>query len=436
MSQELKPISSIEAIAALQPILDGLRGHKFAKSRETAIAVTKLDEAVLWFREDIRLSREGIVSGAASDEPDVVQAMFTVNLPATGGDGTPPADIQWMPPGKHPISAEKNGKPYRTTIHVTAQTAATVQAAFEAQMVKAKAGEDDYPFLDFNHEDREASAHPTEFYWGGDDPQTGGVRCKVTWTDAGASAVKGRSFRRFSPQFKDDGKGNVTGLPVNAGGLVNRAAFKKIQAIAAKDSPATNPHADRTSMKLIDLLKKHGLITDTGLDESEVVSQVSAKLTEYANLSTENGTLKTKVADLGGIITKAKETHAKSVVAGLVKAGAIPPKDDKVQARYVALLIADPENEAILPKAPNAALGGAVVKAKRSETAGEDLNTDDLSEPLITKAKEMVKADDSLDLSDAIVAACENDDDAYNAWRYSQGLGTPEQRKAFATGRN
>ena len=379
----------------------------------------------------------GLVKAAAADEPDVVSAMFTVNLPTAGADGALPTDIQWMPPGKHPISAEKNGKPYKTVLNVTAQTAARVQADFEAQMVKAKAGEDDYPYLDFNHNDEEASAHPTEFYWAGDDPQTGGVRCKVAWTDAGASAVKGRSFRRFSPQFKDDGKGNVTGLPVNAGGLVNRAAFKKIQAIAAKHSPANDQPEDRQPMKkLLTLLKGRGLITDTDLDETDLVTQVSAKLTENETQIAKIAPLETEKTRLEGVITKAKETHATSVVENLVKCGAIPPKDDKVKARYIKLLIEDPENEAILPNAPASALGGAIVKAKRNEKAGEDLGTDDYAEPLITKAKEMVKANADLDLSEAIVKACEEDEEAYNAFRYSSGLGDEKSRKAFATGRN
>ena len=377
-----------------------------------------------------------VVSAAAEEEPDVVQALFAVNIPTPLADGTLPTDIQWMPPGSHTISASKNGKPYKTTINVNSKTADTVQAAFKGQMEKAKTGGDDYPYLDFNHNDEEASAHPSEFYWGGDDPQTGGVRCKVTWTDAGANAVKGRSYRRFSPQFADDGKGNVTGLPLNAGGLVNRAAFKKIQALAAKEnSPATNPNEDIPMKKLLALLKQRGLITDTDLDETDLVTQASAKLVTMDGQIAELVTVKTKVTDLEGQITKAKETHAKSVVDGLVKAGAIPPKDDKVQARYIKLLVDDPENEAILPKAPNPALGKAVVNAKRNETPGEDLGTDDAAEPLIVKAKEIAKTE-KIDLSDAIVQACEDDEEAYNAFRYANGLGSKKERDAYAAGRN
>jgi hypothetical protein len=68
-------------------------------------------------------------------------------------------------------------------------------------MTAAAEGREDRPFFDFNHEDREASAWPTEFYWAGDDPQTGGVRARLEWSDAGKRAVEGRTFRRFSPTF-------------------------------------------------------------------------------------------------------------------------------------------------------------------------------------------------------------------------------------------
>jgi 23S rRNA (uracil1939-C5)-methyltransferase/tRNA (uracil-5-)-methyltransferase len=71
-------------------------------------------------------------------------------------------------------------------------------------------GREDRPFFDFNHEDREASAWPTEFYWAGDDPQSGGVRARLEWSDAGKRAVDGRTFRRFSPTFHLDASGHVT----------------------------------------------------------------------------------------------------------------------------------------------------------------------------------------------------------------------------------
>jgi hypothetical protein len=62
------------------------------------------------------------------------------------------------------------------------------------------------------------------------------VRCKVDWTPDARDAIQKRIYTRFSPQFiPDDETGEVIGMPVNMGGLVNRAAFKTIQPVAAKD---------------------------------------------------------------------------------------------------------------------------------------------------------------------------------------------------------
>jgi len=84
-----------------------------------------------------------------------------------------------MPPVTHRINASRAGAPVSLEITVHASTAETLNAFLQAQLTKAVDASDERPFFDFNHEDREAAAWPTEFYWAGDDPQSGGVRVKV-----------------------------------------------------------------------------------------------------------------------------------------------------------------------------------------------------------------------------------------------------------------
>src|SRR5690606_31552837 len=117
-----------------------------------------------------------------------VRAAFSVSL---GPDSaTAPADIQYMPPGRHTIRAHRAGKPVTVSVSVDASTAATLQQFLSSHLTAAAEGREDRPFLDFNHEDREAAAWPTEFFWAGDDPVTGGVRARVEWSDAGRRAVE------------------------------------------------------------------------------------------------------------------------------------------------------------------------------------------------------------------------------------------------------
>jgi hypothetical protein len=78
---------------------------------------------------------------------------------------TLPNDIQYMPPGRHRIRASQGGKPVSVEVAVNAATAAVLQTFLTGKLTAAAEGREDRPFFDFNHEDREASAWPTEFYW-------------------------------------------------------------------------------------------------------------------------------------------------------------------------------------------------------------------------------------------------------------------------------
>jgi phage I-like protein len=165
---------------------------------------------------------------------DAILAKLALDLPGTLNPADAPDEIQWMPPGEHEITASRGGKPATLKVNVTAATADRIAGVHRGYVDAAASGSEDLPYLDFNHDDAEASGHPTAFRWGGDDPQQGGVRAKVTWTDSGHRAVVGKSYRRFSPSFYVNDSGDVTGAPVNMGGLVNRAAFKRIAPIVAK----------------------------------------------------------------------------------------------------------------------------------------------------------------------------------------------------------
>lgn len=175
--------------------------------------------------------------------PDVIKAALTTELAIRNQSSDSieaPEELQYMPPGTHRINASRNGKPVTLDITVDASTADRLNNFLQEQLTKATEGNDDRPFFDFNHEDREAAAWPTEFYWAGDDPLSGGVRAKIEWTGAGEKAVKEKTFRRFSPTFVPDEAGHVIGSETNMGGLVNRAAFKTIAPLFAKgETPGT-----------------------------------------------------------------------------------------------------------------------------------------------------------------------------------------------------
>ena len=177
-----------------------------------------------------------------------IEAQFSTDLPGTI-DATAPDDIQWAPPGKHSICASRAGKPVEIEITVDETAAERVAASFAEHMEAASRNEEDVVYGDFNHSDEEASFHPQSFYWAGMDPQRGGIRAKVVWTSQGRAAVIGKTYRRFSPSFYPDELGNIVGIPVNCGGLVNRAAFKRISPIMSKATEAAIVSGSQTFLE-------------------------------------------------------------------------------------------------------------------------------------------------------------------------------------------
>ena len=166
--------------------------------------------------------------------PIKAYAAFSTAVQSSGN--SLPESIQWMPPGRHAITAVKDGEPFEMEIEVNEALAHRVAAMLQQYRDKAARAEGDLPYFDFNHNDAEASAHPLQMYWAGDDPRHGGIRARLQWTGAGADAIQRRTFRRFSPEFLTDDDKNVIGVGINMGGLVNRAAFRKIQPIWSRDA--------------------------------------------------------------------------------------------------------------------------------------------------------------------------------------------------------
>lgn len=274
-----------------------------------------------------------------------IRAAFTVPL---ADSPTAPDDIQYMPPGRHTIRAQRGGKPVTLTVSVDASTAETLQRFLTEHLTAAAEGRDDRPYLDFNHEDREAAAWPVEFFWAGDDPKTGGVRARIEWTDAGRRAVEGRTFRRFSPTFIPDASGRVIGSEINMGGLVNRAAFKRIAALFASTSACPEPveRVDTTPpssrmQSLLDKLHSLGLVEASTSEEADVVTQVTRSVT---SLKSEISNLKSSVAELEKERTDAIRAKAQQRVIDAVKAGRIAPTDTETRKFWETALI---ENETV-----------------------------------------------------------------------------------------
>jgi hypothetical protein len=292
-----------------------------------------------------------------------IWARDSLSLPLSLG-GTVPNDIQWMPPGEHQITALKSGEPVTLTVRVHAGTAERMNRLLQDLRAKAAAGAGDYPYFDFNHDDGEASGRPLEFYWAGDDLKTGGVRAKAEWSDRTQQSLSGKvpGFRRFSPSFTVDAAGEVTGAPLNMGGLVNRAAFKTIQPIVAGgtappgDANQRKANMDTAEKLAADLAAANQRITElqTQLSKAQSEDLIKAKDGEIT-------TLKAKITTLEGQVSAGAKASAKAIVDAAVKAGKLAPQNTTIQEKWINAIAADPSlAETLNAMAPNPALGTVV----------------------------------------------------------------------------
>ncbi len=290
---------------------------------------------------------------------DIVHAISTL-LP----DDELPEEIQYLPPGTHSITATKNGKPAELTLEVDAKTADLLQTSY----AKITAGDKEQIFIDFNHDDGEASGWITGFYWAGADPEGGGVRAKVEWTSAGKDALQGRNFRKFSPTFTLNSKGEIEGTTLNAGGLVNRPAFKDITPIVASEGDYQKP--DSKMAEIIEKEKKEEVLSEGDPKKKEEVSAQE----QLAEVKKENETLKAKIKAMEDDKEKEQEVAAQSAVAKATEDGRIPPKDEEVKSKWVSILNNDPSAIVALNALPVNPAFQRVVQAKRQEDGAIDTN--------------------------------------------------------------
>lgn len=269
----------------------------------------------------------GMRKGCFSRDVPAAILHLAKSVSLTAGDGS----VQMFPPGEQVVTPSRadGQEPQELTLTIDAKTADDLEDVRAALQAKADAGEGDAPYFDFNHGDGEASAWPKRIYWAGDDPLLGGVRAEVEWTAAGDAAVQGKTYRRFSPAFYAH-EGRITGAPVNMGGLVNRAAFTRIQPLFAKENPQSPIHNPQS---------------ETTMTEEEITA-----------LQEENAALKSQLAELQAGMDGMKKKDAEATVEQAAKEGRIGT-DPALKAKWVDSITKDTAaKELLLAMAPNPAL--------------------------------------------------------------------------------
>jgi hypothetical protein len=326
-----------------------------------------------------------VVQGSAA-EMDTVWALDAALPGIPVADGKLPADIQWMPPGRHTITPLVNGERKTITVNVDAAAASRVAAELQRLRSASAAGTEDLPFIDFDHRDGEAAAHITELFWAGSDPKHGGIRARLEWTEAGKAAVIGKTFRRFSPTFGVSPSGEIVAAGVNFGGLVNRAAFKTISSIWSRNGggrshqPHNNQHQKMKTIEeqLADLSAAVTKMPET-IATAVATAMAKANGTQQQQQQQQPGSdpkvlqLETRLASIEASNKSNAEVQAKADVAAAVKAGKIPAQNKELIAHWEKALVVDVNAKAMLDAIPaNPTLARIVANGGATTTTTTD----------------------------------------------------------------
>jgi len=331
---------------------------------------------------------------------DLIQAGFATALIASDSK-EPKRLIQYLPKGRHTITAKVNGQTATREVVVEAGIEKVFQADLEALQAQNVP-----PFFDYLHEGGRAAGHPKRFLW----DEERGLVCESEWTTAAKQSIQDKELQFFSPEFLLSPEGKPLGLHPSSkaiGGLVSDPAFESIESIAAKRA-AKEPKQPPTQ-KPMDLTKfvELGVITaEQAKDPEKAAAMIAEHITasrskeQDKDLQAALVTAKKEKEDALAQVQAMKEAQADAFIEEHVKAGRIKPKDEDFKASMREQFLSSPETaKAIMNRIPASDLEKPVVKAAKAGPA-EDI--DDSDKSLLERARDLVQAGKAKNVGDAI----------------------------------
>lgn len=291
-----------------------------------------------------------------------------------------PSSLEWMPSGQHVVNAALDGKPAEIKCECTEADAQRLNSQLQEQLSLAADGKASRPFIDFDHEGKEAAAIPVEFFW------QDGIRLKVEWTAEGSEALRGRVYSYFSPEFILGDDGHPSELPEVGpiGALVNTPAFQDIERLAAarsKPEGKASNHKETSMEKLMAALAEAKLIPSAKLDDETATASIKANLAKCAEDQKAQvdekdkmiAELTAKVSALEATAAEAAKAAANAMVDEAVKCGRI--KDDAtLKAKWVESILRDRDGAKSMLDAietPKASFGHQFTKTDEKSKDGK-----------------------------------------------------------------
>lgn len=303
---------------------------------------------------------------------EIISASFQTEVEALA------ESIVYLPEGEHEIHATVNGKAAKRKVTVDE----SILAAFASDL-QARQSRNVRPFAGFDHKAGPASFIPKEFRY-----ETGvGLVLDIEWTQAGKSAIEGKDYSYFSPNFLL-ANGTPAGLPTHGeiGSLVNEPAFEAMEKIAASYNETNmdikplidlglvaedvDPEKAMEIAKLeIEAMKSKIAEIEAGYmtKEADAVQAAANHATELETVVASRDALASEVETLKASLAEIEDKAADSVIEEAVKAGRIAPQDDKAKSFWKAQIKADKSNLEILNAIPSKPVNGETVLAGKAD---------------------------------------------------------------------
>lgn len=275
-----------------------------------------------------------------------------------------PREIVWCPAGEHEIYAHNSEmQPVQARVVCDETAARAIAAHFEALRAQGSR-----VWLDKNHESAEATADIRAFAW---DPARG-IVATVDWTPYGERLLRDRVFCSFSPEFlrnKSTGRPNMLIVGRASGGLVNAPAFgaampaliaarlagAEVNATTAPAGSAGESDPAMNKEQLTKLLAALGVTLAPDADASATeaaINQAIAKASGPVAASSAGTPPTAELETLRAQLSSVRKEKAKTAVDAAVVRGALPAKDEALQAKWAGLIEADPAHEQLLAALP------------------------------------------------------------------------------------
>lgn len=277
-----------------------------------------------------------------TDDPIIASANLSAPLALQAIDGGRMRSvIMWMPAGRHRIRATRAGAgPVEVDIEVAPETAQTMQAALLREEATGHR-----PLIDFDHQHGAAAGWPVRYWW--EDGK--GVMVDVEWSEAGAAAIRGRSYRAFSPEFYPDNNGRVTGAPKFHGSLVNDPAFKAIEPLWAADADSFQSNAAAAANHATKENQMDPKDEKNGSGNEAAAAQAKDAVQAAEQKATA---LQAKLAAAEEQLASLRKDKAAAAVKAAVERGALPPLDTAIQAKWADLIERDEAHLELLNALP------------------------------------------------------------------------------------